>query len=235
MTHRPGNHLAWTDRLAALASLGDETRRRLFDHVRSSPSPVGRDDAAAALALPRSTASFHLDRLVRDGLLAVEFRKLGGKAGPGSGRPAKLYRPALDEVGVSVPERSYDLAGELLASAIEASMAGGSSVRKALVDTAYERGFSSAGGGASLEELLTGIGYRPAPDGEGGFVLMNCPFHRLADAHADVVCAMNGAFLSGALAACGVPEGHVEEDRSTGRCCARIRRPQAGANSVGGR
>ena len=235
MSQRSGSRLAWADRLAALASLGDETRRRLFEHVRSSPSAVGRDDAAAALSLPRSTASFHLDRLVRDGLLAVEFRKLGGRAGPGSGRPAKLYRPALDEVGASVPERSYDLAGELLASAIEASMAGGGSVRKALADTAYERGRSSAGGGASLEELLTGVGYRPAPDGEGGFLLMNCPFHRLADGHADVVCAMNGAFLSGALAACGIPEESVEEDRSAGRCCARIRPSQAGPNAAGGR
>lgn len=223
MTQRSGSRLAWADRLAALASLGDETRRRLFEHVRSSPSAVGRDDAAAALGLPRSTASFHLDRLVRDGLLAVEFRKLGGRAGPGSGRPAKLYRPALDEVGVSVPERSYDLAAELMASAIEASMAGGGSVRQALVDTAYERGRSSAGAAASLEELLTGVGYRPTTDWEGGFVLMNCPFHRLADGHVDVVCAMNGAFLSGALAGCGIPEENVEEDRSAGLCCARIR------------
>ena len=235
MSQRLGSRLAWADRLAALASLGDETRRRLFEHDRSSPSAVGRDDAAAALGLPRSTASFHLDRLVRDGLLAVEFRKLGGRAGPGSGRPAKLYRPALDEVGASVPERSYDLAGELMASAIEASMAGGGSVRKALADTAYERGRSSADGGASLEELLTGVGYRPAPDGEGGFLLMNCPFHRLADGHAEVVCAMNGAFLSGALAACGIPEENVEEDRSAGRCCARIRPSQAGPNAAGGR
>jgi predicted ArsR family transcriptional regulator len=223
MTREPSAKLSWAGRLAALASLGDATRRRLFEFVASSPSAVGRDDAAGALDLPRSTASFHLDRLVRDGLLAVEFRKLGGKAGPGSGRPAKLYRPALDEVGVSVPDRSYDLAGELMASAIEASMSGQGSIGEALVATAYSRGRASAGRGASLEELLTETGYRPAADGQGGIVLMNCPFHRLADGHPDVVCAMNGAFLSGAASACGVPEEKVEEDRISGRCCARIR------------
>ena len=223
MTGQPSTRLSWAGRLAALASLGDDTRRRLFEFVAASASAVGRDDAAEALDLPRSTASFHLDRLVREGLLAVEFRKLGGKGGPGSGRPAKLYRPALEEVGASVPERSYDLAGELMASAIEESMSGNGSVRDALVAASYSRGRASAGGGASLEELLTGIGYRPAPDGKGGLVLMNCPFHRLADGHADVVCAMNGAFLSGAAAGCGVPEDRVEEDRTAGRCCARIR------------
>ena len=223
MTREPGTKLSWAERLAALASLGDATRRRLFEYVASAQSAVGRDDAAGALDLPRSTASFHLDRLVRDGLLAVEFRKLGGKAGPGSGRPAKLYRPALEEVGASVPDRSYDLAGELLASAIESSMSGRGPVGEALVATAYARGQAAAGGGTSLEQLLTRVGYRPAPDGQGGMVLLNCPFHRLAEGHADVVCAMNGAFLSGAASACGVPEEKVEEDRSTGRCCARIR------------
>lgn len=223
MTGQPSTRLSWAGRLAALASLGDDTRRRLFEFVAASASAVGRDDAAEALDLPRSTASFHLDRLVREGLLTVEFRKLGGKGGPGSGRPAKLYRPALEEVGASVPERSYDLAGELMASAIEESMSGNGSVRDALVAASYSRGRASVGGGASLEEVLAGIGYRPAPDGEGGLILMNCPFHRLADGHADVVCAMNGALLSGAAAACGVPEDKVEEDRTAGRCCARIR------------
>lgn len=223
MTSEPSTRLSWAGRLAALASLGDDTRRRLFEFVADSASAVGRDDAAEALDLPRSTASFHLDRLVREGLLAVEFRKLGAKGGPGSGRPAKLYRPAQEEVGASVPERSYDLAGELMASAIEESMSGRGSVREALLATSYSRGRAFASGGASFEELLTGIGYRPVPDGNGGLALMNCPFHRLADGHADVVCAMNGAFLSGAAAACGLPEDKVEEDRAAGRCCARIK------------
>jgi predicted ArsR family transcriptional regulator len=164
-----------------------------------------------------------LDRLVRDGLLAVEFRKLAGKAGPGSGRPAKLYRPALEEVGASVPDRSYDLAGELMATAIESSMTGGGGVAEALTDASYSRGLSLGGNGTSLDDLLGGVGYMPERDAEGGIILMNCPFHRLADGHADVVCAMNGAFLSGAAAACGVQEEKVEEDRAVGRCCARIR------------
>ncbi|MFC9350971.1 helix-turn-helix transcriptional regulator [Arthrobacter sp. NPDC057013] len=219
----PRTALSWTGRLAALASLGDASRRRLFEYVTGQPSAVGRDDAAAALDMPRSTASFHLDKLVRDGLLAVEFRKLGGKAGPGSGRPAKLYRPALDEVGASVPERSYDLAGELMATAIESSIADGAGVREALTDASYSRGHALGGSGASLDEVLRSIGYMPEQDGEGGTVLMNCPFHRLADGHTDVVCAMNGALLSGAAAACGIPEDKVVEDRTVGRCCARIR------------
>ena len=249
--------LPWNRRLAAVASLGDETRRRLFDFVASAADAVGRDDTASALGLARSTASFHLDRLVKDGLLAVEFRKLGGREGPGSGRPAKLYRAAVDEVAASVPDRHYDLAAELLVSAIETQPADGGSPREALLWAARAKGRSAvesaaratgaAGGGrragdaeaaggpdgaGPFADFLAGQGYCPADDGGGGLVLMNCPFHRLAAGHADVVCAMNGAFLGGASAALGIDPGRIEalaiEDlreqgsARPGQCCARI-------------
>jgi predicted ArsR family transcriptional regulator len=250
--------LPWNHRLAAVASLGDESRRRLFDFVASAADAVGRDDAAQAVGLARSTASFHLDRLVKDGLLAVEFRKLGGREGPGSGRPAKLYRAAVDEVAASVPDRHYDLAAELLVSAIEDATSGGGSPREALLRAARARGQSagetaahaagrepagatgagpadSAGspdGAGPFADFLAGQGYCPADDGGGGLVLLNCPFHRLAAGHADVVCAMNGAFLGGASMALGIEPGRIEalaiEDlreqggARPGQCCARI-------------
>ena len=256
--------LPWNHRLAAVASLGDESRRRLFDFVASAADAVGRDDAAQAVGLARSTASFHLDRLVKDGLLAVEFRKLGGREGPGSGRPAKLYRAAVDEVAASVPDRHYDLAAELLVSAIEDATSGGGSPREALLRAARAKGQSageSAARAAGREpagatgaghadfagspdgaggpdgpgpfaNFLAGQGYCPADDGGGGLVLLNCPFHRLAAGHADVVCAMNGAFLGGASMALGMDPGRIEalaiEDlreqgaARPGQCCARI-------------
>jgi predicted ArsR family transcriptional regulator len=54
---------------------------------------------------------------------------------------------------------------------------------------------------------------------------MNCPFHRLAGGHPDVVCAMNGSFLQGAAAACGEPEDRVAQNSVPGQCCARITPP----------
>jgi predicted ArsR family transcriptional regulator len=217
--------LPWARRIAAVASLGDENRRKLFSFVASSPGPVGRDDAAGALGLPRSTASFHLDRMVQDGLLAVEFRKLAGRAGPGSGRPAKMYRTALPEVGASVPDRNYDLAGELMVAAIEHSTTAGEPVRDALLRASHAKGQAMAAGCGSFVEFLAAEGYEPQPDGAGGYVLVNCPFHRLAEGHEEVVCAMNGAFLSGAAAGCGVPEDRVAKNRAAGQCCARITPP----------
>lgn len=231
MTREP-----WSRRIAAVASLGDATRRSLFDFVAAAEDAVGRDEAARTLELARSTASFHLDRLVQDGLLAVEFRKLGGRDGPGSGRPAKLYRSAVQEVAASVPDRNYDLAAELLATAVETAAAEGVPVQEALLEAAYARGQAAGRAAGTTEDFarfLAAEGYRPESDGEGGLALLNCPFHRLAAGHPGVVCAMNGAFLNGAAAGCGVPPDHIEaldiEDPRAGgtgqpgRCCARIR------------
>jgi predicted ArsR family transcriptional regulator len=220
--------LPWSGRLAAVASLGDEKRRQLFELITSSEGAVGRDEAALAVGLPRSTASFHLDRLVKDGLLAVEFHKPAGKAGPGSGRPAKLYRSAESEVGAFVPDRNYDLAGELLAAAIERSSAAGAPVHDALLATSHEAGRSAAAGNATLEAFLAAEGYQPEPDGSGGLTLVNCPFHRLADRHPETVCAMNGAFLRGAASACGNAEERVQGNDAPGQCCARIAPPGPG-------
>lgn len=219
------SRLPWILRIAAVASLGDGKRRQLFELVAGSSKPVGRDDAALALGLPRSTASFHLDRLVEDGMLAVEFHKPAGKAGPGSGRPAKMYRPAVHEVGASVPDRNYDLAGELMATAIEDSLAAGQTVHESLVATSYGKGRAMAAGSGSLKEFLAAEGYQPEPDGNGGFVLVNCPFHRLSDGHPEVVCTMNGAFLSGAAAGSGESEERVVKNTAPGQCCARITPP----------
>ena len=96
--------------VAGVSALADPVRRSLYRFVVAQPEPVSRDQAAAGLQLPRHTAKFHLDRLVEEGLLETEFRRLSGRRGPGAGRPAKLYRRGSRQVAVSVPERRYDVA-----------------------------------------------------------------------------------------------------------------------------
>jgi AcrR family transcriptional regulator len=53
------------------------------------------------------------------GVLEVRFERTSGRTGPGAGRPSKLYRRAECDVAVSLPERRYDLAGGLLAAALD--------------------------------------------------------------------------------------------------------------------
>lgn len=215
--------LPWIRKITAVASLGDENRRKLYAYVLNAGGAVGRNEAASTLDLPRSSVSFHLDRLVREGLLQVEFRKSPDRTGPGSGRPSKLYRPMVDEIGVSIPERHYDLAGHLLAAAIQRAEASGAPVAAALREVASARG-SEFGRPGDFIGAISELGYGPTPDAFGGYRLLNCPFHRLSRDHRDVVCPMNGAFLNGAATASGLTTHVVvpDPDHGPGHCCARI-------------
>jgi predicted ArsR family transcriptional regulator len=210
--------------LDAITALGDVTRRALYDLVVASAAPVSRDEAADALGLTRGTAAFHLDRLVTSGALEVEYRRLSGRTGPGSGRPAKLYRRAAAELSVSLPPRAYDLAGELLATAIERADRSGESVRDALDHVAEETGRELGAGGKTLEQTLGEVGYEPRDDGAGGLALVNCPFHRLAASHTEVICATNVCLIQGIAQATGERERDVVFAPDAESCCVRITR-----------
>jgi predicted ArsR family transcriptional regulator len=106
------------ERITGVASLAEPQRRALYRFVVERGGAVSKDEAATAMGVARSVAAFHLDRLVADGLLTTEFRRLTGRQGPGAGRPAKLYRRAKGELSVSLPARQYDLAAGLLAAAV---------------------------------------------------------------------------------------------------------------------
>jgi len=71
------------------------------------------------VGITRELAAFHLDKLLEEGLLDVEYRRLSGRSGPGAGRPAKLYHPSRRQVQVILPERRYELAAQLMAQALE--------------------------------------------------------------------------------------------------------------------
>ena len=112
-----------------VAALADPVRRRLYLFVCAQPGPVSRDQAAEAVGVPVHQAKFHLDKLEAEGLLESEYARLGGRRGPGAGRPAKLYRRCAREISVSLPDREYELAGQLMADAIDGAAATGDSDR----------------------------------------------------------------------------------------------------------
>lgn len=209
-------------RLAAVASIHDPLRRALFDFISASGTAVGRDEAAQALDMARGTAAFHLDRLVADGVLTVEFKRLSGKTGPGSGRPAKLYRRASDELLVSIPERHYDLAGRLLASSIEESTRTGEPANEALARVARENGREIGEKAGSLEKALELGGYEPRESDHDGVILANCPFHSLAATHTEIVCNANLHLLQGVAEGAGDTRHDVVFAPREGHCCVRI-------------
>lgn len=212
------------ERISAISALDDPVRRSLYTLVSESRSPIGRDAAAAALGLSRSTTAFHLDRLAEAGLLVVEFRRLSGKTGPGSGRPAKLYSRSTRELSVSLPTRQYDLAGELMAAAISESGTSGEPVLDALARVAAQAGRTIGAASADLTSALEANGFEPRTEGDGEIVLGTCPFHRLAQAHTAVVCSLNYQLLCGIAEGCGDTAREIVADPDAGECCVRAAR-----------
>src|SRR5512140_2388596 len=103
---------AFASQVTGVAALAEPVRRDLYLYVVAQSEPVSRDQASEGVGVPRHTAKFHLDRLVEDGLLDVDYKRLSGREGPGAGRPTKRYRRSDRELSVALPPRRYDLAGE---------------------------------------------------------------------------------------------------------------------------
>jgi predicted ArsR family transcriptional regulator len=228
--------------VAAVASLDEPTRRRIYDHVCTHALPVSRDDVADALGVPRRTAAFHLDRLAELGLLSVSFARRSGRSGPGAGRPAKLYQRSAGEVTVSLPPRRYDLAGRLLAGALAQAQLSGEPPSEVLDRRAHDFGQAMARGESAgreqprqreqqmksrvgdtdiLMRLLEDHGFEPRLAGRD-IVLHNCPFHTLAQEHPELVCGMNLHLLEGVLEELGQTGVRACLDPGPSRCCVRL-------------
>lgn len=223
--------------VAGIGALAEPVRRELYLYVCSQPGPVGRDRAAAALGITRHQAKFHLDRLEAEGLLETGYARLTGRAGPGAGRPAKLYRRSPRDIAISLPDRQYELAGQLMADAIAGTVSTGEAILSALHRVATAHG-SALGRAATASDgspcgyenarsvvmqALTGSGYEPQPDGDR-VIMANCPFHALAQSHTALVCQMNLALITG-LADSIAPRhlaARLEPDDQ--RCCVVVER-----------
>jgi predicted ArsR family transcriptional regulator len=223
--------------VAGVAALNDPVRRALYLLVAESPEPVSREQAASAVGIQKPLAAFHLDRLADEGLLTFEFRRLTGRTGPGAGRPAKLYRRSDRQIEVSLPQREYDVAGRLLARAIEAAESSGRTVRAELERAARQYGrtigqqaqervgprSSKARRREALLHVLRDHGFEPRPAGDE-IVLANCPFHSLAQQHAELVCGMNLHLLEGVRSMLDVDAKELRPrlQPEPGQCCVRF-------------
>lgn len=222
-------------RIAAIAALDQPIRRDLY-RLLSADGWTTRDQAAEALGVARSVAAFHLDKLADAGVVEVRFERTSGRSGPGAGRPSKLYRPASDELSACIPDRHYDLAGSLLATAVAESTRTGVPVVECLRTAARAAGRSlgeQAGEAAALApsrhrreaivDVLARCGYEPETGRRKEIVLANCPFHRLAEDHRELVCGMNLDFLAGLLEGIGTSAGLTARlQPEPGSCCVRI-------------
>ncbi|KUI40760.1 ArsR family transcriptional regulator [Mycobacterium sp. IS-1590] len=207
--------------LAALTSLDDPIRRRLYEFVVEHDEPVSRESAAAAVGIGRTLAAYHLDKLADGGLLAVSYQRPAGRGGPGAGRPAKLYARTADEIVVSVPPRDYVLLARLLVASIERDAGG--AVRSALGTAARDTGRRAAvDADGDMMAALRDCGYLPQSDADGCITLRNCPFHAVAKDHLEVVCGLNLQLVDGVIEGSCTPGARAELSPRQGRCCVLV-------------
>ena len=230
------------DQVAVVGALAEPTRRSLYERVVEIDDWVSRDQVADAAGLPRATAAHHLDRLVEAGLLEITYRRLSDRTGPGAGRPAKLYRRAPRDVGVTLPPRDYELAGERRARAVvaasdEARVAAIVDVLAAVRQEAATEGQHFAeemrerydGDGAAdgqarrdvVVDVLAEHGYEPVRDGTR-VLLRNCPFHRLSRQYRELVCGMNAQLLESAVDGFGDTGLTARLAPREGYCCVAL-------------
>lgn len=220
------------DQVSGVAALAEPVRRDLYLYVAAQPEPVSRDQASEGVGVARHTAKFHLDKLVEEGLLDTDFKRLSGRRGPGAGRPTKLYKRSTRQVSVTLPQRRYDLAGQLMARAIDDSGRDGTTVLDALHAAAADLGAAlgdqareSAGARPGRERLvmaacetLAAHGYEPRRQGDT-ITLANCPFDALAREHTELVCGMNLALLDAVADRVGNGRITARLDPAIDRCC----------------
>lgn len=220
--------------LGVVSLLDEPVRRRLYDWVVGQDRPVGREEAARALGITRALATFHLDKLAGAGLLDAGYQRLSGKVGPGAGRPARVYWRATREFSVTVPERKYERAAQLFASALE--KLGKTTVPAPLRAAAGELGEElgrRARPRSPSKRLIAALeagGYEPQADDTGTIRLRNCPFHALAQQHRPLVCGTNLALAEGITRGVGATDLRPVLDPQPGYCCVTFVPEQAAAD-----
>ena len=141
-------------------------------------------------------------------------------------------------MSVTLPPRHYDLAGQILARAIEDAARDGvpvlPAVERAAVDAGHRLGAAQRprdeGSAAVLDDaaalddvaaVLAAHGYEPRVQGDR-VVLANCPFHALAREHTALVCGMNLHLITALLDELGRHDVLTGLDPAPQRCCVTL-------------
>ena len=232
-----GGVAEWFDVTAvgAVAALDDAARRSIYAFVASSGGPVTRAQVAHAVGISRKLAAFHLDKLVRVGLLVT--RTDTARTSVTRGRRPKVYERSSTEMAVTLPARRPADLADMLVEAIGTATPD-EPARTAAIRVAEHRGRDLGaatrtqvrGGriGAERalmlgESVLRERGFEPLREAPTTLRLRNCPYRPVAGEAPELVCHMNQRFFAGFLAGLGAEsvQAHlVPRDRE---CCVELR------------
>jgi predicted ArsR family transcriptional regulator len=220
--------------IKAVAALNDPLRREMFRFIRMSRQPVTREAAAESVGISRKLAAFHLDKLVKAGVLRAHYQPVGGVRRVG--RTPKVYEATDTAINVHIPPRQHELLADVLLDAI-LTEGEDEDARQAAARVAGQRGkdlgtqqrrarqpgqLGSQRALTVVEEILATLGFEPARESPSCVRLRNCPFHPLAGKAPDLVCGLNEAFLAGLLVGFGTANVRAVLAPEPGECCVQL-------------
>lgn len=184
-------------------ALADDTRFRLYRHLRLVGRPVSVREMSRRLSLHPNTLRPHLRRLEEAGLVAHQVQRASGV-----GRPQTIYR-AVEPSGDDT--RDFRLLAEMLCGLLASKRD-----RERATELAREWGhyLVSQGGPkpgarlparqnlAALQDAMARAGFDPRFRRAGPAVevtLRDCPFRELVDDHRELVCSLHRGLLEGML------------------------------------
>ncbi len=214
-------------------ALADDTRHRLYRHLRLSGRPVGIRELAIRLSLHPNTLRPHLRRLEEVGLVASQTQK-----GSTPGRPQTVYTVVEREP----PEgRDYRLLADILLGLLSGKRAKERAQALARDWGEYLVGRSASKPAARkpagpdlavLQEALAEAGFDPRFRRRSSrtteITLRDCPFRDLLDEHRELVCAVHRGLLEGMLGESKPPLRLAEfEPMAEGSTCRLVARARA--------
>ncbi|MDX6308416.1 MAG: hypothetical protein QOI06_1462 [Nocardioidaceae bacterium] len=219
--------------IRSIAALDDDLRRAIYRFIRDCGRPVTRQDAASEVGISAKLAAFHLDKLVKAGLLKVRDRSRETRA---VGRRPKVYEPSDVDIRVSIPQRETGLLASILMEAVRTSrpdedarvVAGRVAGLHGEQLGAEVRGHLRPGrlGGeralTAAMSVLAEYGFEPAKATAGCVRLQNCPFAPQSTQATDLVCGINHAFVTGLLIGLNASTLHAVLRPEDKRCCVEI-------------
>lgn len=178
------------------------SRARVLDLLRTEDGPLGVVQVAESAGLHANTARFHLDGLVKAGLVE---RRIEERARPG--RPRMVYRARVEDGAAG--ERSYRLLATMLTGLVaeavpdptRAAVEAGKEWGRYLADrpAPFEK-VDAEDGVRRLSAVLADAGFAPGPVSDTAVLpLRHCPFREIAVRHGDVVCALHLGLMQGIL------------------------------------
>lgn len=188
-----------TTNTAQHRALADEQRAGIVAALEAAPAGLDASEIGRRLGRHANTIRWHLGILARAGIVRSDPEP---RSAPG--RPRILYR-----LGPSIgPERSdeHRLLASVLADTVSSTPRGAEACESAGRAWGAElvggRDREDGGGIEAVVEILAEQGFEPHAD-ELAIRMHRCPFHDLAEAHPEVVCAVHRGLITGALETLG--------------------------------